>query len=520
MSNIQSFISFDGLAANVQVANALIEEYNIELSAAKAQISCIEEEKREAVKSLRSKKLAMRHELQPWIAKLLRQRTDEVKQLEETFNSRKAPFENEIRAIQAKIDAVRSTIAPIRKLPAEILGIIFQEVVRLGVSPWLLATISKSWRRTSFTTPSLWSHLYIGRLGYRYGSPSRWTVDEEPRYVTGNRLLCRNMGELAYFAEKAGTVPLDVLIDLKLTRENSALMQGLLGHPYSSRISSISLSCIETKEEIAGWTIGRFPVLRTLRCSSLHEPFVELILSQTNRLESLITSVELSSALSSHPFWKSLRVLRLGDRTQAADFNHVVSGLTHIEDISGIPHQWPDVATPRVTFQHIKSITLWCHPQYLGRLQFPRLEKLVWSWPSIAVTRAEIFNGGPNWDLSLPNVLWFEGYGKPETFEWVLKYLPKVQIIALEPSGAGLQQDAWALGLLKSLANAEDMLCPRVRRLSLGCSTSRIATSKALVDPLIIRFIESRVELGIPLEYFKVWWVGRFGRTVQMTQYI
>jgi hypothetical protein len=49
---------------------------------------------------------------------------------------------------------------------------------------------------------------------------------------------------------------------------------------------------------------------------------------------------------------------------------------------------------------------------------------------------------------------------------------------------------------------------------------SRIRTSKTLADPLITRIIESRVELGIPLEYFKIWWVGRFGKTAQVIQYI
>ena len=81
MSNVQSFISFDGLAGNVQVAKALIEEYSVSLSMAKAQISCIEEEKKAAAETLRSNQLAMQHELQPQIKDLLEQGTHEVKQL-------------------------------------------------------------------------------------------------------------------------------------------------------------------------------------------------------------------------------------------------------------------------------------------------------------------------------------------------------------------------------------------------------------------------------------------------------
>jgi hypothetical protein len=61
-----------------------------------------------------------------------------------------------MKPLIAKIDGVKASIAPIRKLPAEILGNIFQEMISCGVSPWLLATVSKSWRITSLTAPPLW----------------------------------------------------------------------------------------------------------------------------------------------------------------------------------------------------------------------------------------------------------------------------------------------------------------------------------------------------------------------------
>jgi hypothetical protein len=113
-------------------------EYNIELSTVKAHILRIKEAKTETERDLIKNKRAMREELQRQIDELRTQERVEVQQLAAEYDARRAPFEDEMRYIIAKIDEVKGSIAPFRKLPVEILGNIFGEVVGSGVAPWFL----------------------------------------------------------------------------------------------------------------------------------------------------------------------------------------------------------------------------------------------------------------------------------------------------------------------------------------------------------------------------------------------
>ncbi|THU82468.1 hypothetical protein K435DRAFT_555622, partial [Dendrothele bispora CBS 962.96] len=75
---------------------------------------------------------------------------------------------NQQQRIYRRIDQCRSLLAPIRKLPPEVLGRIFRLVciensaaAEIDCPAAHLSHVCAGWRDLARTTPSLWSHISI-----------------------------------------------------------------------------------------------------------------------------------------------------------------------------------------------------------------------------------------------------------------------------------------------------------------------------------------------------------------------
>lgn len=66
------------------------------------------------------------------------------------------------KRIQVSSDIQHSLLAPVRKLPLELLVNVFEDFVRDGGSPWTLAVVSVAWRKAMFSICSLWSTINVG----------------------------------------------------------------------------------------------------------------------------------------------------------------------------------------------------------------------------------------------------------------------------------------------------------------------------------------------------------------------
>ena len=106
----------------------------------------------------------------------------------------------------------RSFIAPIRRLPFEILGELFLAYIDTGASPWELTRICKSWRLSAINTPRLWSRIHVALqpLRNRYPTPpsSRWSKSGE---------YCDTPERLERALRRAGATPLDLVLELRET---------------------------------------------------------------------------------------------------------------------------------------------------------------------------------------------------------------------------------------------------------------------------------------------------------------
>ena len=93
----------------------------------------------------------------------------EIKQIEGILNSLKRKRTH----IQESIDDFNTILAPVRRLPMDVLGLIFtyclathrNSVMRASEAPILLTQICYDWRSIALSIPQLWSRLYIPTLG-------------------------------------------------------------------------------------------------------------------------------------------------------------------------------------------------------------------------------------------------------------------------------------------------------------------------------------------------------------------
>jgi hypothetical protein len=65
------------------------------------------------------------------------------------------------RSLKRRLDRLQSSIAPVHRLPYELIGEIAFLCVEAGDSPWELARVCRSWRSACLGTPKLWGGLRI-----------------------------------------------------------------------------------------------------------------------------------------------------------------------------------------------------------------------------------------------------------------------------------------------------------------------------------------------------------------------
>jgi hypothetical protein len=131
----------------------------------------------------------------------------------------------EVRAYIQK----RDTAKAFAKVPAEILGYIFEECVEgdlggmggegLGTSPWLLALVCRFWCQTAMGTPSLWRKILVTDYPQVY-----WTIKRNDGLHKSIRStsasvrshsamqVCLNRTELARTLERTGIAPLEITL--------------------------------------------------------------------------------------------------------------------------------------------------------------------------------------------------------------------------------------------------------------------------------------------------------------------
>lgn len=139
-------------------------------------------------------------------------------------------------SLKVPIDAHRALISPMRHVPLDVLQEVFlsclpsehNALIDPTEAPLLLGRICRHWRRVAYSTPMLWSSIYIPLFNYEYTSPSLSKLE---------RLI-------EAWLERSATCPLSVsLCDItgrfESNKDHPLILQLL---PISRRICDLALS--------------------------------------------------------------------------------------------------------------------------------------------------------------------------------------------------------------------------------------------------------------------------------------
>lgn len=461
-------------------------------------------------------------------------------------------------------------IAAIHNLPTELLVQIFLESVEIDSSPWMLVAVCRGWRQIALAVPALWTHLSVYEDTKVVSGPlyqvAPCQIDENFILTIGRKSICWSVEDVHFFANRTGGLGLNV--EYTSHSQDFGTILNLLVTDLAPRMKSFTISCHSTEFCTTGLDSTEFSSLESLTTHSVRwkpvKTLLEFIVLRSPRLLSLTTNTEFGF-LSHYQFWSSLRALDLRNSVEfglSEQLNEVIGKLHRIETLDGCPPNWPDESTPQVVLHHLQCLNVQCQPEFLARLQLPALQKMDLEISMEVNSRAHL-NGSYQrvWDISLPSmvslsvkstdVVWLSRLSAPEirTLSWTkygflfendlsfesrslfpenrltnlqdlicdavcssevlisaLKCAPLVQNVVFAPGGTIDPPNSWALGVLEGLADQDRVLCPRLRRLTLGLGTHYVRTDRLTAIPLINYILEWRKNADIPLEYCEVIW--------------
>ena len=554
------FVSTDGLAGDVVVIRGIIRRRETEISSLEERVIELEDTRQEEDKTIEEDIKRRIKELEKQIKATTRERVKRLKAVDIAHSKRRVPIIQRIDELQRLNDHDRCLIAPIRKLPAELLGYVFQHHIDSDKSPWVLTLVSKSWRHTAMTTPSLWVHLVLLSTEHQRRHASSWRVEGRTWYSTGRRIVCHNASELDTIVSRAGSVPLDIHVIYR--NDNVSVVQSVLGDTaISRRVASLVIETVDSfgtgpVHDVAGVTIGSFPLLHTLTILSasekLQKEMLETISSSSPQFKHLTIHRTISFSLD-FTFWPRLRSLNIHGHSTREKMNGLISHLGELETLEGCPAGWPNDSTPEVSLPKLTILGVYCIPESLCRLQLPALlrlsiEALSWNPPSnksgeqsstslLSLPALEILevrtNISPSWlaILSAPSMRVFsfreERWRHGEeistfpncTFSAVqdftlhypctdqgaisaLECVPNAEKVVLSSSSRG---DPWGLKILERLADVGDVLCPNMTRFTLGSPENRVVLNKVSANARARKAIRVRVAGGgVRMDHFEI----------------
>ncbi|KIM23474.1 hypothetical protein M408DRAFT_27820 [Serendipita vermifera MAFF 305830] len=131
-----------------------------------------------------------------------------LKSLYEGYTLLAEEFKLEIEEVKEAMLMNMSKIAPIHRIPPEILSIVFNIHTQENLkSPWVLMQVSRAWRAVALLTKSLWSRILL--------APTSWYQQPDYRYLYSGREVCTNELHLCLALKRAGSYTLDLKIVAK-----------------------------------------------------------------------------------------------------------------------------------------------------------------------------------------------------------------------------------------------------------------------------------------------------------------
>ncbi|PVF92886.1 hypothetical protein CPB86DRAFT_790690 [Serendipita vermifera] len=288
------------------------------------------------------------------------------------------------------------TADPIASIPDEILSLVFQHYVEMGLSVWDLIPVSRRWERVAFSTRSLWSSISI-RNHYLEADLIELVYHNETEYY--DRLeeswhVCLEQSHFSKAMARAGECLLSIELLFNITSQEELLllesaMDMLMNPKNSVRIKFLKLSIdTATVAQMRPHYFRDTPLQNLHRLQILKLPqewlqnLLQSICASTRALKVIECSFEddpledLINCLSDRVV-NQLQYIEVPSDTSPEQLDALIPRFTNVEEIHHLPGDWPTNATPLGKLNHLRVAYLSCVLPNFRRLQWPSLEELI-----------------------------------------------------------------------------------------------------------------------------------------------
>ncbi|KAJ7364909.1 hypothetical protein DFH08DRAFT_1073427 [Mycena albidolilacea] len=453
------------------------------------------------------------------IRTLLMDPTDELARVEARIEEMEIVLSQlkELRAsLKTPIDAHRTLISPLRRIPQDVLLAIFSSclpsehnaLIDPAEAPLLLGRICRHWRDVTYTTPMLWSSIHIPCLDYLHAPPNM--ISGLERTVEA-------------WLERSSACPLSVSVfdDINYPSngvEKHPLILQLL--PISRRLSHLTLvGDAELLRPILRLGSESLPVLKRIWIQATRHQIFGDDADHTNALQiPTLEDVTLQITSDADPLalplkWSQLTRIRLECHLVWREWHRPAAGGLDIGGAFEVLRRCPylmhceirvtrpskdgsTLDTSPITLPHLRTLVLsgsyfqfqsWTSHLVVPKLWALRLGEVATEGPAIRSSATR--DGSLSADIDTDR---FTSSGLHE----LLRSFPTISHLRL--SSSNLQQllpDDVFIDLLRDL-------CPIMTNITL------LGPSAGLSDAAVLAFVKARMTLPTPLQQF---W-ARFGR--------
>jgi hypothetical protein len=237
---------------------------------------------------------------------LITQQAAEIALLQAECQERKKALEEseaKLRTAEQALFEIKATIAPIKRVPPEVLGIIFVVHVRDNQqSPWTLMQVSRNWRSAAMMTRTIWGRILFANR--------RWIksrgVSPHDRFFDGME-ICSKQEQFTRALQRAGATPLDLRV---ITPGITCPVYSLDKHAVKPRIRSLELITMDDWDISTNLFDGfDFSGIESLTLEDNPTSIVEKVIRESRRLRSLEVPVQVLNKMTGCKWWNELEEL-------------------------------------------------------------------------------------------------------------------------------------------------------------------------------------------------------------------
>jgi hypothetical protein len=240
----------------------------------------------------------------------------------EQYQSLVQIFEEKVKQSEKELFESRAKVAPISRVPPEILGVILVIHVREnGGSPWLPMQVSRAWRATALLTRRVWTGILLTPRE----SSNLWTSR-----VCDGMQICTTEKQLLRVLNRAGNAPLDLQIALapstsepaicwrhqsKITQQQidlCKLLDILKNHQQTPRICSFELrtATLFTFPENS-FEAFSFSEMESLKLDEIYGDIASKVVKEAAYLRRLVIPYTHAGGLKRFQGWSQVEELEL-----------------------------------------------------------------------------------------------------------------------------------------------------------------------------------------------------------------